>query len=48
MHHLLISLYLANDYRVVLSTENYDSDYICASYIDVSFRYCPMLFFILP
>ncbi|XP_019855567.1 PREDICTED: receptor-type tyrosine-protein phosphatase S-like [Amphimedon queenslandica] len=23
-----------NDYRVVLSTKNYDSDYICASYVD--------------
>ena len=27
---------IANDCRVVLSTKKYDSDYICASFIDVS------------
>lgn len=26
----------ANDYRVVLSTDGDKSDYICASYVDVS------------
>ena len=35
--YLFIFIYsLANDYRVVLSSDNGQSDYICASYVDVS------------
>ena len=35
--YLFIFIYfLANDYRVVLSSDNGQSDYICASYVDIS------------
>ena len=33
----------ANDYRVVLSTDHHDSDYICASIIDVSVLAVPII-----
>ncbi len=43
----LFDTFTANDFRVVLSSENDQSDYICASYVDVSkwkvkfyFRFC--------
>ena len=34
--NLSFFLHSANDSRVVLSTDNYESDYICASFVDVS------------
>lgn len=36
MKHSVLFLLSANDLRVVLSTENDQSDYICASFVDVS------------
>ena len=34
--NLYFTFHSANDSRVVLSTDNYESDYICASFVDVS------------
>ena len=36
LKHSVLFLLSANDLRVVLSTENDQSDYICASFVDVS------------